>query len=126
LRSALEEVLPKQKAFDDYEVSHDFPSIGRRIMLLNGRELDHLPRILLAIRDETERRRQAASQKIMTGELQHRVKNIIANVQAIARSTLSPERQLRGVREELYRPPSGYGARAGPSDAGRRGTGRFA
>jgi two-component sensor histidine kinase/PAS domain-containing protein len=101
LRSALEEVLPKQKAFDDYEVSHDFPSIGRRIMLLNGRELDHLPRILLAIRDETERRRQAASQKIMTGELQHRVKNIIANVQAITRSTLSQSDSLEAFEKSF-------------------------
>ena len=88
LRRAMEEVLPRQKAFDDFEVTHEFPQLGIRCMLLNGRQLDHMPRILLAIRDETERRRSQAAQKIMVGELQHRVKNILANVQAIASSTL--------------------------------------
>jgi two-component sensor histidine kinase/PAS domain-containing protein len=101
LRSVLEDVLPKQRAFDDYLISHDFPSIGRRTMLLNGRELDHLPRLLLAIRDETERRRYAASQKIMASELQHRVKNILANVQSIARSTLSQSDSLEAFEKSF-------------------------
>ena len=39
LRTALEEVLPTDKAFNDYEVIHDFPDLGRRVMLLNGRRL---------------------------------------------------------------------------------------
>ncbi|MDZ5697808.1 sensor histidine kinase [Chelativorans sp. M5D2P16] len=88
LRMGLEDVLPKERQFNDFEVTHDFPTIGRRIMLLNGRALDHLPRILLAIRDETEKRRHEADQKVMVGELQHRVKNILANVQSIAMATL--------------------------------------
>lgn len=87
LRKALEEILPDQEAFDDFEVIHDFPGIGRRVMLLNARQLDHMPRILLAIRDETERRKHSESQKLMIGELQHRVKNILANVQSIATAT---------------------------------------
>ena len=101
LRVALEDVLPKKNAFDDYEVTHDFPGLGRRTMLLNARSLDHLPRILLAIRDETERRRHSAEQRIMVGELQHRVKNILANVQSIARSTLSRSDSLESF-EEAY------------------------
>lgn len=88
LRVALEEILPRQSSFDDFEVTYDFPHIGERTMLLNGRQLDHMPRILLAIRDETERRRHLSEQKMLVGELQHRVKNILANVQAIATSTL--------------------------------------
>ena len=102
LRSALEDVLPKSKRFDDYEVRHDFPDIGHRIMLLNGRELDHLPRILLAIRDETERRRHAETQRIMVGELQHRVKNILANVQSIARATLSRSDSLEDFEQAYF------------------------
>ena len=88
LRRALEEILPKRHAFDDFEVTHHFPEIGRRTMLLNARQLDHMPRILLAIRDETEQLQHAANQKLMVGELQHRVKNILANVQSIATATL--------------------------------------
>src|SRR5579871_6111795 len=61
LRKLLEEVLPTEKSFHDFEVIHEFPSIGMRVMLLNGRKLwrqgntgEH---ILLAIEDITERKR---------------------------------------------------------------------
>lgn len=88
LRRALEEVLPNSASFDDFEVTHHFPNIGVRTMLLNARQLDHMPRVLLAIHDETDRRKYAESQELMVGELQHRVKNILANVQSIATATL--------------------------------------
>ena len=59
LRTLLEEVLPQKTVFNDYEVDHVFPGIGRRIMLLNARRLDRGPDattlILLAIEDITER-----------------------------------------------------------------------
>ena len=60
LRELLEDVLPKKETFDNYEVEHDFPTIGKRIMLLNARQIkralgkEHI--ILLAIEDVTERR----------------------------------------------------------------------
>ncbi|WP_341538362.1 hypothetical protein [Sinorhizobium medicae] len=63
LRELVEDVLPHNNAFDDVEVEHDFETIGRRIMLLNGRRLDHLHLILLAIRDVTEQRRMKAQQQ---------------------------------------------------------------
>src|SRR3546814_683701 len=56
LRELLEDVLPDNNAFDDYLVEHGFEEIGRRIMLLNGRRLDHLDLIVLAIEDITARR----------------------------------------------------------------------
>jgi PAS domain S-box-containing protein len=63
LRTLLEEVLPQEKAFQEFEVVHEFPSIGRRVMLLNGRKLwregNHTEYILLAIEDVTERKRIA-------------------------------------------------------------------
>ncbi|WP_244563781.1 hypothetical protein [Ensifer aridi] len=43
-------------------------------MLLNGRRLDHLHLILLAIFGATERRRMEAQQRTVMGELHHRVK----------------------------------------------------
>jgi len=33
LRELLEDILPQKAAFDNYEVEHDFSTIGRRIML---------------------------------------------------------------------------------------------
>jgi two-component system CheB/CheR fusion protein len=60
LRVLLEEVIPQHKAFRDFEVTHTFPVIGRRVMLLNARRLiggNNTEHILLAIEDITERKR---------------------------------------------------------------------
>jgi PAS domain S-box-containing protein len=60
LRELLEDVLPLNHQFRDFEVEHDFPGIGHRIMLLNGRRLrrrtDQRELILLAIEDVTDLR----------------------------------------------------------------------
>ena len=61
LRELLETILPQKTTFDNYEVEHDFATIGRRIMLLNARQIQRgLGKeriILLAIEDITERKR---------------------------------------------------------------------
>src|SRR4030042_1938149 len=60
LRELLETILPQKTSFDNYEVEHDFTTIGRRIMLLNARQIQRASGkeriILLAIEDITERR----------------------------------------------------------------------
>ena len=60
LRELLETILPQKATFDNYEVEHDFAAIGRRIMLLNARQIHRVLGkkriILLAIEDITERR----------------------------------------------------------------------
>jgi PAS domain S-box-containing protein len=56
LRTLLEEVLPRKNVFKNFEVTHEFQSIGRRTMLLSGRQVDQLQRILLFIEDITDRR----------------------------------------------------------------------
>ena len=46
--------------FNDFQLEHTFPVIGRRIMLLNGRRLragSHAELLVLAMEDVTERRR---------------------------------------------------------------------
>ncbi len=59
LRRLLEEILPQSSVFNDFAVEHEFPSIGRKKMLLNARKIvqqepnDQL--ILLAIEDTTGR-----------------------------------------------------------------------
>ncbi|MHC4878498.1 MAG: PAS domain-containing protein, partial [Planctomycetota bacterium] len=59
LRELLDEVLPRNTTFDNFEVASDFPGIGRRVFILNARRLDRntaLPgRILLAMEDITNR-----------------------------------------------------------------------
>ena len=60
LRELLETILPQKATFDNYEVEHDFATIGRRIMLLNARQIERVLGkeriILLAIEDITGRR----------------------------------------------------------------------
>lgn len=63
LRKLLEDILPKNTVFKGFKVIHEFPSIGRRVMILNARKV-HIredtaseafpPVILLAIEDVTE------------------------------------------------------------------------
>ena len=61
LRELLENILPKNSVFNDFEFTRDFEGIGRRTMLLNARafqrgEREAPERILLAIDDITESR----------------------------------------------------------------------
>jgi PAS domain S-box-containing protein len=61
LRELLETILPQKTTSDNYEVEHDFATIGRRTMLLNARQIKRALGkeriIILAIEDITERMR---------------------------------------------------------------------
>ncbi len=39
LRILLESILPKKMFFKGFQVAHEFPGIGRRVMILNGRQI---------------------------------------------------------------------------------------
>ncbi|MEK7585237.1 MAG: PAS domain-containing protein [Patescibacteria group bacterium] len=63
LRKLLEDVLPQHTFFRGFEVTHEFPLVGRKIIILNARQIHfkadtptkHLPPIiLLAMEDVTE------------------------------------------------------------------------
>ncbi len=63
LRTLLEDIVPTSSVFNDFELEHDFPVIGRRVMLLNARKLregSHAELLVLAMEDVTERRRAEA------------------------------------------------------------------
>jgi len=74
LRELLEDILPQNTSFEDFEVEHDFPRLGRRTMLLNARRVhrqaNKTDMILLAIQDITERRR--AEEALRESEERHR------------------------------------------------------
>ena len=59
LKELLEDILPQNSTFNDFEVEHDFKTIGRKIMHLNARRIygeeNQTRLILLAIEDVTER-----------------------------------------------------------------------
>jgi two-component system CheB/CheR fusion protein len=59
LRLLLEEILPKDTVLRDYSIEHDIPETGRKVFLLNARQVRRAEgpadRILLAFRDVTDR-----------------------------------------------------------------------
>jgi PAS domain S-box-containing protein len=74
LRALLEGVLSNSHPIHDCDVEHDFPAIGKKIMLLNARRfesVDSQPElILVAIEDVTERKR--AEVAVQTSEARYR------------------------------------------------------
>jgi nitrogen-specific signal transduction histidine kinase len=57
LRKLLDDILPKNTFFKGFEVIHEFPAIGRKVMILNARQIHSKqlpPIILLAMEDVTE------------------------------------------------------------------------
>lgn len=109
-RELLEKILPEHGpmeagAIETYEVEHDFPDIGRRIMLLNARKVFYKEgahtNILFGIEDITEKRvlerekDDLLRQKdILLEELQHRVANslqIIASIIMLKARTVKSE-----------------------------------
>ena len=65
LKKLLEDILPKDTFFKGFEVTHDFPFIGEKVMVLNARQIHFSkedgmtspafpPIVLLAIEDITD------------------------------------------------------------------------
>lgn len=77
LRKMLEKTIPGKANFADFEVDHDFPVIGQRIMLLNVsriiREQSEEQSILLAIDDITEKRKTDKEAQQFGQELEKKV-----------------------------------------------------
>jgi PAS domain S-box-containing protein len=88
LKTLLEEILPRNPALEDFEVSHDFERIGTKTMLLNARCFPPEGRfelILLAIEDVTDRRRAEWA----VGEAERRKDEFIAVLAHELRNPLS-------------------------------------
>jgi two-component sensor histidine kinase len=105
LRTVLEDVIPKHRSVEAYEVEHEFPTIGRRVMLLNARQVfdegGSDSALLLAIEDVTQRRDSEREKdellrqkEILLQEMQHRVANslqIIASILLLKAKTVQSE-----------------------------------
>ncbi len=82
LRVLFEEILPQDTVFNGYEVEHDFLDIGRKIILLNARQIfrenigSHI--ILLAMEDITERKFAEEQIKILNTSLAARAAELEA------------------------------------------------
>jgi two-component sensor histidine kinase len=105
LRYLFEQVIPRTAKVTDYEVTADFPVIGHRTMLLSAHRIpkpDSGRRLLLLkIADATERQRESDRKDVLIGELGHRIKNILAVTQSLARQTKTKDRTAEEFRDDF-------------------------
>jgi two-component sensor histidine kinase len=113
LRKLLEEVIPGHRTIEAYEVEHDFPTIGRRIMLLNARQVfdeAHPDSTLLLVIEDVTQRREVEHEKdellrqkeVLLQEMQHRVANslqIIASILLLKARTVQSEETRLHLRD---------------------------
>src|SRR3954453_22887328 len=85
LRTLLEDIVPKSSVFNDFELEHTFPVIGRRVMLLNARRLEagHHGELLVLAREDVTARKRAEEALLKAGALQSAIFNS-ANFSSIA------------------------------------------
>ena len=134
LRTLLDDIIPHHTTVEEFEVGHDFPSIGRRTMLLNARKIfyegNNSTSLLVAIEDVTERRAlehekdELLRQKdLLLQEMNHRINNslqIIASILLLKAHTVQSEEtrqhlhdahervmSVAAVQEQLHPTPFG-------------------
>jgi two-component system sensor kinase len=104
-RTALEKIIPEKGMIADFEIRHDFPDIGQKVMLLNGRRIERGPNrealILLTIRDITEQTRWEEDVRRFTLLLQDRNRELDAFNYSISHDLKAPLRAIDGFSQIL-------------------------
>ncbi|MHB9073201.1 MAG: chemotaxis protein CheB [Desulfobaccales bacterium] len=116
LKTLLEEILPKNTVFQDFEVDRDFPGLGRRVLILNARRLRQ-PQgrdlILLALQDitalketevalqESERKLQALNVELMSSQESERQAVSLALHEELAQNLVALKLRLRNIESHL-------------------------
>ncbi|MFN3525586.1 MAG: PAS domain-containing protein, partial [Paracoccus sp. (in: a-proteobacteria)] len=102
LRALLDKVLSEDEEIHNFAFEQDFLATGRRSMLLTACKLpqegSREDLILIAVEDVTKRKRFDEHRDILVGELNHRIKNVMATVQAIASQTLGTATSIDEAR----------------------------
>jgi len=105
LRKLLEEILPKNTAFDNLQVEHDFHHIGKRTMILNARRIPQPPAkpriMLLAIEDITKRRKVEEELRKHRNHLEKLVKNRTAKLNKELTERKKAEEELQESESRL-------------------------
>jgi two-component system CheB/CheR fusion protein len=99
LRELLENILPAHATFRDFEVTHEFEHVGRKVMVLNASEIFNpnakSRAILLAIEDATDRRQAEEALKSTNAELQHFAYALTHDLQEPVRTVVNFTELLR-------------------------------
>jgi two-component system CheB/CheR fusion protein len=116
LKRVLEEILPQNTVFQDFEVDRDFPGLGRRVLILNGRRLQQESGpdlILLAMQDitsqkemaetfkESERKLQALNVDLMSAQESERQSVSLALHEDLAQNLVALKFKLRFLENDL-------------------------
>ncbi|MCP3393886.1 PAS domain-containing protein [Bradyrhizobium sp. CCGB12] len=103
LRQLVSEIVPKSAAIVGYEVAAEFPTIGRRTMLVSARRLVHPDNnstsILILFEDVTDRRHGEIQREILLAETRHRMKNLLGIVRSLANQTVVEGRSAKEYRD---------------------------
>lgn len=113
LRLLLEDIIPAHGVMEDYEVEHEFPGLGHRVICLNARQLSfddrRPPTILLGVEDVTQRnallleKEELLQEKdVLLYELQHRISNslkIIASIILMKSRTAQSEETRSNLKD---------------------------
>lgn len=75
LKKLLLKVLPEKKDVKNFEVTHDFATIGRKTMLLNASQIDSVQLIIIALEDITDRKTLENKLTEHTKELEVKIKS---------------------------------------------------
>ncbi len=106
LRKLLEDILPKNTFFKGFEVIHEFPSIGKKVMILNARQIHSKdesaskifpPIILLAMEDVTE---IMAVAETFAGHANHLEAGLVARTQKMETHIEKLEKEISELKKQ--------------------------
>jgi len=106
LRILLEDILPKHVHIGNFEVEHDFPTVGHKIMRLNARQIHQevvgKKMILLAAEDITRFKRLERERKNILSMFAHDMKNAVITSEGFLSRLISGKAGALAKKQQDY------------------------